>query len=60
MCRDFEGGGKKKNRNSDLNLQKIMSVKCVHFVFNVCSLKHDSMDTSHFYTKCTYEVPEKS
>ena len=26
-------------------------LKCVHFVFNVCSLMHDSTDYSHFHTK---------
>ena len=26
-------------------------LKCVHFVFNVCSLKHDLTDQSHFHTE---------
>ena len=30
-------------------------MKCVNFVFNVCSLKHDLMDTSDFNTECTYK-----
>ena len=27
--------------------------KCVHFVFNVCSLKHDLMDTCDFHSEYT-------
>ena len=31
-------------------------LKCVHFVFNVCSLKHDSTDQSHFHTEVSQYV----
>ena len=34
-------------------------LKCVHFVLNVCSLKHDLMDTSDFHTEYAKEVPEQ-
>ena len=29
-------------------------LKCVHFVFNVCSLKHDSTDKSHFHREVSH------